>query len=313
MMSVYPPNMVGAIDLGGTKIETCLFDDQLREFDRRRAPTPSDSYASLLDAIVGQCKWLRKIAGDPQLPIGIGIPGLIDPKTGLSNTSNLRSMGQPLESDLRLHLGDSIAVENDCKCFTFSESNGGACDGYRLVFGLIMGTGLGGGVCQHGELMLHHNALAGEVGHIPLPANLVQEWKLPLLKCGCGRVGCYETLVSGTGMRRLGKHVCGLDVKAQQVFEGNFCGVTSLQSVYTVWLELLCALLDTIQLALDPECIVFGGGLSHAPTLIEDVSKRYEISLLQGIKAPIFKVARFGDSSGIRGAAINAQRKFRGA
>lgn len=312
-MSTYPKNMVGAIDLGGTKIEACLFDAQLREFDRKRTPTPSDSYASLLSAIVAQCQWLRKIADDPHLPIGIGIPGLIDPKSGLSNTANLRSMGQPLEADLRRHLGDAIAVENDCKCFTFSESNGGSSQGYRLVFGLIMGTGLGGGVCHQGELMLHHNALAGEVGHIPLPAHLVQARKLPLFACGCGRIGCYESLLSGTGIARLCRHICGFTAHAQEIFEGNFCGVTALQQVYAVWLELLCSLLDTVQLALDPECIVFGGGLSHAPTLVQDVSRRYAEGLLQGTTAPDFKVARFGDSSGIRGAAINAQRKFRGA
>ena len=312
-MAAYPANMVGAIDLGGTKIEACLFDAQLHALDSRRTPTPGDSYAALLDAIVAQCQWLRTIAADPHLPIGIGIPGLVDPKTGLSNTANLRSMGQPLQADLRRRLGDAIAVENDCKCFAFSECHGGASQGYQLVLGLIMGTGLGGGVCQQGELMLHHNALAGEVGHIPLPANLLHAWHLPLIACGCGRVGCYETLVSGTGLARLSQHLCGVSVQAQAVFEGHASGVEALQQVYTVWLELLCALLDTVQLVLDPQCIVFGGGLSRAPSLVEDVSRRYASGLLRGISAPDFKVARFGDSSGIRGAAIHAQRKFRGA
>ncbi|MCW5320935.1 ROK family protein [Verminephrobacter aporrectodeae subsp. tuberculatae] len=300
--------MWGAIDLGGTKIEACLYDAQLQPVQRQRVATPQGAYAGLLDAIEQQCLWLQGCAGDAHLPIGMGIPGLIDRQTGLSTTANLSAMGQPLQADLSARLGRPIAVENDCKCFALSEAQGGAGAGQALVFGLILGTGVGGGLCRQGELMLHHLGISGEVGHVALPVHCTEQWRLPVLRCGCGRTGCYETYVSGPGMARLCQHLTGRALGAQDIAQGHARGDAQLQTVYRVWLWLLCELLHTMQLAIDPDCVVFGGGLSRIPGLPEQVAQAFPAHQLPGLRAPRFASAQFGDSSGVRGAAILAQR-----
>ena len=301
-------NLFGAIDLGGTKIEACVFDAQLQAVQCQRIVTPHGSYSELLDGIVQQCQQLQTWANDPKLPIGIGIPGLIDRQTGLSTTANLRASGQPLQADLSARLGRHIAVENDCKCFTLSEAQGGAGNGYRVVFGLILGTGVGGGVCSQGQLLLHHNGLSGEVGHIALPAPGVEQWMLPVLRCGCGRSGCFETYLSGPGMTRLCEHLIGQSRSAPEIVQGHASGDPQLHKVFQVWLSLLCELLHTVQLVIDPDCVVFGGGLSRIPRLAEYVAEAFPSHQLPGLRAPHFAKALFGDSSGVRGAAILAQR-----
>jgi predicted NBD/HSP70 family sugar kinase len=177
-----------------------------------------------------------------------------------------------------------------------------------VVLGLVLGTGVGGGVCVQGEPLLHHNGLSGEVGHIALPAPCVAQWGLPLIRCGCGRTGCYETYLSGPGMARLCKHLTGQTLSAPEIVQGHAHGNPALQNVFAVWVSLLCELLHTVQLVLDPDCVVFGGGLSRIPALSEHVAQAFPSHQLPGLRAPHFASAQFGDSSGVRGAAILAQR-----
>lgn len=298
----------GGIDLGGTKIEACLFNADMNPIERIRIATPRNSYVDLLDAVVQQCSWLQTRSGNSLLPIGIGIPGLIDRRTGLSLTSNLVAMNQPLSADIESRLGRHIPIQNDCKCFALSEAMGGAGAGYDVVFGLVLGTGVGGGFAQHGRLVLHHNALSGEVGHIPIPAHWVQQWSAPVLQCGCGRMGCYETLLSGTGLRRLCMHMTGQDVSTQDIVARHATGDADFMPVYAAWLDLLCELVQTIQLVGDPDCIVLGGGVSQSPHLIHHLTHTYPAHKSKGIRAPSFLIANYGDSSGVRGAAILAQQ-----
>lgn len=309
-MSAKEDTMYGAIDLGGTKIEACLFDADLQAIAKKRMATPRNSYAELLDAVLEQCHWLSQLAGIPDLPIGIGIPGLIERQTGLSITANLPAMGHPLQADLSHRLGRSIAVENDCKCFALSEAHSGAGRAHDVVFGLILGTGVGGGVCRHGELMSHHNGLSGEVGHFGLPSHLASQWQLPVLPCGCGRTGCYETLVSGPGMSRLCAHLTGVARDVPEIIRGRDAGDPELSQVYSRWLELLCELMVTIQFVIDPDCIVLGGGLSRIEHLALHLTTRFPAHQLAGLTAPAIVCAEFGDSSGIRGAAMLARNRF---
>lgn len=304
--------MFGAIDLGGTKIEACLFDPDLNPVDKRRLLTPQGSYAALLDAVAQQCQWLTHTAADAQLPIGIGVPGLVDRETGLSWTSNLPATGKPLQADIMARLGRSVAMANDCKCFALSEAHGGAGHGMPLVFGLILGTGVGGGLCHHGRLMLHHGGLAGEVGHFGLPAHLVEEFRLPLLDCGCGRRGCFETLVAGPGMQRLCQHLTGQTFETQAIAAGMVAGDAALAGVFDCWLTLLAELLHTIHLVVDPDCIVLGGGLSLIDGLAQRLSQQFARQQLPATLAPQIRCARFGDSSGVRGAAILARQLSQG-
>lgn len=299
--------MLGGIDLGGTKIEACLFDSSLNVLHVNRISTPRSSYQDLLDAILSQCLWLEELARDRNLKIGIGVPGLIDRQTGLSTTANLPATGKPLQLDLNRILGRALAVENDCKCFALSESHDGSGSGANFVLGLILGTGIGGGFCMNRSLLSHNNGVSGEVGHIPMPAHLISRWKLPVLSCGCGRTGCYETLVSGPGMARLCLHLTGRSISAPHIVDGFLSGDSELAMVFNVWLTLLCELIQAVQLVIDPDCIVFGGGLSKIPDLAERVSEVFSLHQLPGIRAPIFAKAKYGDSSGVRGAAILAK------
>ena len=142
----------GGIDLGGTKIETKLFDANMNEVAVRRTPTPRDNYDKLLAALLSEISWLRSTAGNAKMSVGLGLPGFIDPCTGKSITSNLPATGRMLQADLRVYAGCQIAVENDCNCFALSEAHGGGGEGFHRVFGLILGTGLGGGFCVDGAL-----------------------------------------------------------------------------------------------------------------------------------------------------------------
>jgi len=303
--------MYGGIDLGGTKIEACLFDAGLTEIARRRVPTPRDSYDGLLDALVAQYRWLQGEAGSDSLPLGVGIPGLMDAVTGLSLASNLPSRGRPLRQELSARLGFDVPVRNDCKCFALSEARGGAGQGYRTVFGLILGTGCGGGVCRDGDLIDSMNDLPGEVGHIGIAVNATPD--LPVLPCKCGRRGCYETLVSGPGMSALARHLTGVDLPPDRIAAGAAAGDGDLAAVLAAWADIACALLRTIQATVDPDCIVLGGGLSRIPGIETLLLERAPFHLIAGVRRPAVLVAKFGDSSGVRGAAMLAAPEWKRA
>jgi predicted NBD/HSP70 family sugar kinase/fructoselysine-6-P-deglycase FrlB-like protein len=299
----------GAIDVGGSKIEAALFDDDLRPLGKRRIDTPKETYEALVEAIVEQAESLGKETGG-LAAIGIGLPGLIDSATGLSLTSNLPATGRHLSADLSARLGRLVPVENDCKCFALSEANGGAGAGHRTVFGLILGTGVGGGVCVDGRLVKGLNGLPGEVGHFGLPAERVAKYGLPLVTCGCGRMGCYETYVSGPGLSRIAVHVTGRPMMAEEIANAAAEGDAAMQGVRDIWLDLLAELIHTIQLTVDADCVVLGGGLSRIAGLAEDLASAFETHKLPGVRSPVFKVAEHGDASGTRGAAILARQSI---
>jgi predicted NBD/HSP70 family sugar kinase len=296
--------MFGGIDLGGTKIEACLFDAGLEEIESRRIATPSHSYPALVDALAAQYDWLRERAGLERLPLGVGIPGVIERHSGFSLTANLPATGMPLRDDLSRRVGFAVAVENDCKCFALSEANGGAGAGYETVFGLILGTGCGGGVCRGGRLVTGANGLPGEIGHIGAP--LATGFDLPLVRCGCGRIGCYETLISGPGMTALARHQTGVEWRPEQIVAAAAAGDPAMQRVFETWIAVLCELLNLIQVTIDPDCIVLGGGLSRIEGVAALLSARFPWRKMEGALAAVIVTARYGDSSGVRGAAMLA-------
>jgi predicted NBD/HSP70 family sugar kinase len=301
--------MFGGIDLGGTKIEAGLFNAEMEPIASRRVATPR-SYPALIDALALQYGWMLETAAVDQLPLGIGIPGQVDRESGLSLTANLPAHGKPLRSDLSRRLGFAITVENDCKCFALSEANGGAGAGYDTVFGLILGTGCGGGVCRNGRLVLGANDLPGEIGHVGVPARFVVAAGLPLLTCGCGRIGCYETLVSGPGLSALARIRTGATMRPDAIAAAAAGGDPAMQSVIELWLDLMSELLNLIQVAIDPNCIVLGGGLSRIAHLEEWLAARFPWCGMVAVGPPAIVTARYGDSSGVRGAAMLAARRF---
>jgi len=304
---IYPAStrratLYGGMDVGGTKIETCLFDEQFQPLERRRVDTACATYEQLLECIVGEARWLEACAGR-SVELGIGLPGLVDQDSGRSLTSNLPAMGRPLREDLTARLGRRVAMANDCKCFALSEANGGAGEEAETMLGLILGTGVGGGVTYRGRLVLGYNDLPGEVGHLGIPGRFVAELNLPILRCGCGRLGCYETLVAGAGLARLAaRHdpvVRSPAEIAAQAEAGNAVMATALNE----WLTLLAELINTAQCTIDMDCVVLGGGLSRIPNVEQRLAQTYRAHQFAG-REPRFAVARFGDASGTRGAAL---------
>lgn len=301
--------MYGGIDLGGTKIEACLFDSDLGEITRRRIATPRTSYEELVDALVGQYDWLRGEAGVTLLPLGVGIPGQVDTETGLTLASNLAANEKPLRQDLSRRLGFPVLFENDCRCFAFSEANGGAGADHDTVFGLILGTGCGGGVCFKGAIVEGRNGLPGEeVGHLGIPADAAPGITLPMERCPCGRKGCYETLISGPGIARLARGLKGLHFEAHEIAE-KAATHPELGEILDVWAHVVCELFRTIQATVDPDCIVLGGGMSRIPDVEKLLLKHLPDHLLEGGRPPAVLLAKYGDSSGVRGAAMLAALK----
>jgi N-acetylglucosamine kinase len=178
------------------------------------------------------------------------------------------------------------------------------------VFGLILGTGIGGGIC-HGETLFQTvNGVAGEVGHMAISGVLTKEFNLPILTCGCGRQGCFETLASGPGMTRLAKLVMGgAPMSAQEIATQAASEAVGPQRVIEIWLRIVTELIGNLQLTIDPDCIVLGGGLSNIPNVCNQISEILPSALLQGASKPMVTKAKFGDSSGTRGAALAARRK----
>jgi predicted NBD/HSP70 family sugar kinase len=290
------------MDVGGSKIETCLFDGQFHALERRRVETACTTYEELLDCIVAEARWLDSSAGGA-VDLGIGLPGLVDRATGRALTSNLPATGRPLREDLIAQLGRDVAMANDCKCFALSEANGGAADGSEIALGLILGTGVGGGVTRQGRLVLGHNDLPGELGHLGIPGHFVTEWALPMLLCGCGQIGCYETLVSGPGLVRLAGRHGAAGREPADIARLAMTGDEAMAVTMHEWLTLLAELIHTAQCTIDMDCVVLGGGLSRIPDVAPMLADTYRARQIAD-RETRFAVAHFGDASGTRGAAM---------
>lgn len=296
--------MLSALDLGGTKIEAGVFSSDMKLIEWCRIPTPKTSYEDLLAALQQQIEWTREVVGLRQLPLGVGLPGLVDDASGLSFTSNLPATGKPLRADLGERAGQAVFLENDCKCFALSEAVGGDADEFDTVFGLILGTGIGGGVCHHGKLVRGAHGMPGEVGHIGLPAAMVQRYDLPLLTCGCGSVGCYETLCAGPGLEKLCEYRTGKILIAAEIGASE---LPEIQEVLQLWATLLAELIHTLRLTIDPDCVVLGGGLSKLPKVADLLTTALHAHPFSTSYMPQILLPRFGDSSGLRGAALLAK------
>src|SRR6267143_7129490 len=196
---VYSNLRIG-VDIGGTKIEALALDPAGREILRKRVPSPRGDYDATISAVKGLVEEIDSSSG-VKGSVGIGIPGALSRVTGLvKNANSTWLIGRPLKQDLERALGREVRIENDANCFALSEAIDGAGKGARSVFGVILGTGVGGGIVVDGEVLLGRNAIAGEWGHNPLP--LPGEADLPLPKCYCGRSGCIETYLSGPALER---------------------------------------------------------------------------------------------------------------
>jgi fructokinase len=295
------------IDLGGTKIAGILFGDGDMVRAELRRPSPQHDYAATIAAIgdvVADLVQQSGLSGPPSsgATIGIGIPGSISPRTGLVHNANSTWLnGRPFDRDLQAALGRPIKLSNDANCFALSEAHDGAALGAKSMFGVIIGTGCGGGVVIGGRLVDGPHGIAGEWGHIPLPWADASEHPGPL--CWCGQSGCMETWVSGTALsdayaRATGSRLTGEDIVAR-LNDGDALARTVIER----HADRLARGLALITNILDPEVIVLGGGLSKLSHLYDLLPKLMSRWMFADHATPDVRPPHWGDASGVRGAA----------
>jgi fructokinase len=285
------------IDLGGTKIEGIAIADDGRERMRRRIASPRGDYANTLAAVSGLVRTIEQGTGS-RGTVGIGIPGTISPATGLIKNSNSTWLnGQALGEDLSRLLERPVRFANDANCFALSEATDGAAAGARVVFGVIIGTGTGGGVVIDRRVLVGVNAIGGEWGHNPLPAARGVESPGPA--CYCGRRGCIETFLSGPALA--GDY--GPGVTAAEVAARAASGEALADAALARYEDRMARALASVVNLLDPDVIVLGGGLSNIDRLYERVPQLWSPHIFSDTVATRLVRARHGDSSGVRGAA----------
>jgi fructokinase len=289
------------IDVGGTKIEGIALDARGHELRRLRIDTPRGEYDGTVDAIAGVVEELERTTKRVG-SVGVGIPGTIVRSTGLVKNANSTWLnGRPLEADLSRRLEREVRCANDANCFAVSEATDGAAAGRSVVFGVIVGTGCGGGIAIDGRVHAGRNGLAGEWGHMPLP--WAEGDELPGPECYCGRRGCLEMWISGTGFELDYARVNGQDLRAREIVvaagEGEPQALAALERLE----DRMARGLAVVVGMLDPDVIVVGGGLSNVESLYAGVSRRLrEYPFGGGVDTPVVR-AMHGDSSGVRGAA----------
>lgn len=299
--------MIYGLDIGGTKIELAIFDRQLKLQDCRRRPTPTRDYPQFLDAVARMVQEADQKTG-ARGSVGIGLCGFLDSR-GRAVTANIACInGRRVAEDLAARLGRPAHIENDVNAFTCSEVAGGAAAGVKYALGLVIGTGLAGGLCLDGRLYLGRQKAALECGHIALPAVLQQRHKLPLRQCGCGGWGCAEIWLSGPGLLRFGG-LYGADCgDTEGLMAAVREGKAPALEAFSAWMQCLGGFFAQLVLLYDPDIIVLGGGLSGLPEIYQQIDAAMRPWLLGSLTAPAIVPPRFGDSSGVRGAALIGQR-----
>ena len=289
------------IDLGGTKTEAIALAAESVVAERRRIATPRD-YEGTLDAIARLVAELETETGCPGT-VGVGIPGVVTRATGLvKNANSTWLIGRPLQADVERRLARPVRIANDANCFTLSEAIDGAGQGMDTVFGVILGTGVGGGIAVRQRILDGPNQVAGEWGHNPLPW-MTDEERAESPLCYCGKTGCVETWISGPGFERDAERLSGAARPAREVVRaaagGDACALHALRRYEDRLARGLAAVINL----LDPDVIVLGGGMSNLPDLAQSVSTLLPVYVFSDAVLTRVVPNRHGDSSGVRGAA----------
>ena len=289
------------LDLGGTKIEAVALDGQGSELARKRVPTPAGDYRATLAAVAALVRDIETQTGQ-RATVGVGMPGAVSPATGrIKNANSVCLIGQPLGEDLAALLGREVRLANDANCFALSEATDGAAAGADVVFGVIIGTGTGGGVVVHGRVLQGPNAIAGEWGHNPLP--WPRDMERPGPACYCGKHGCIETYISGPGLSLDHGTVTGQTLSATDIARGAESGEAACVATLERYEDRLARALATVINILDPDVIVLGGGLSNIARLYRNVPRLWGDYIFSDRVDTRLVQAKYGDASGVRGAA----------
>ncbi|MEQ8707985.1 MAG: ROK family protein [Rhodospirillales bacterium] len=286
------------IDLGGTKIEGILLSSGGHVLRRKRVPTPQGDYTRTIQAICDLVDELET-GQSATCTVGIGIPGTIAPDTRLvKNANSTWLIGKPLDRDLMSALQRPVRLANDADCFAMSEATDGAAAGCQTVFGVILGTGVGGGIVISHHLLAGPNAIAGEWGHNPLPA--MSRSEQPGTACYCGRTGCIETFLSGPGLATRHHQRTGEELSAEQIAS---LATPTCEASMAAYEDQLARALGSIINIIDPDAIVLGGGLSKIERLFRNVPLIWERYVFSPTVVTRLLPPKHGDSSGVRGAA----------
>ncbi len=289
------------VDLGGTKIEAAVLDRAGTVRRRRRVATPSGDYRATIVAIAALVSALEHDLG-AGATVGIAMPGAISPLNGLVKNANSTCLnGRPLKRDLEAALGRPVRLANDANCFTLSEATDGAAAGLATVFGIILGTGVGGGIAVSSEILAGANAIAGEWGHTPLPWPAPDE--LPGPPCYCGRRGCIETFLSGPGLAADHRRHTGQTLTAAAIAAAANSGDPPALATMERHAKRLARGLAIVINLLDPNAIVLGGGLSAIAMLYDRVPQLWSRWIFSDVVSTRLLPPLHGDSSGVRGAA----------
>ena len=236
--------------------------------------------------------------------MGIAAAGLANPTSGTWISANLPANGMPFVQDVAKATGRQQTWLNDCRAFTQAEVIFGAGQSKGTIVGLVLGTGIAGGVSIDGTLINHGDGQSGEFGHMPISGAVIAAHSLPILKCGCGRFGCYETYGSGPGMERLAKHLLGRDLTSREIVFSRI--KPDISRVWEIWCEINAALILTIMTIIDPKIIVLGGGLSQISGIIEDLEKALVRSAWRELTIPSIRLGVRGETAAALGAAYAA-------
>ncbi|MGE0970519.1 fructokinase [Klebsiella sp. WOUb02] len=295
--------MIG-IDLGGTKTEVIALDDRGVEHFRHRVPTPKNDYAATIRTIA-ELVWLAEKSTGQQGSVGVGIPGTISRHTGkVKNANSVWLNGQPLDRDLSALLKRPVVVANDANCLAISEAADGAGAGYKVVFAVIIGTGCGGGLAVKQGVYVGDNGVAGEWGHNPLPWPDEKDLRyMRDVPCYCGKTGCTETFISGTGFERTYQRLSGVHLRGKEIVSRLAQGETSAEQAMQYYERRLSKALAALINILDPGVIVLGGGMSNVDRLYTTLPQLLPQYIFGGECDTPVRKALHGDSSGVRGAA----------
>ena len=289
------------IDLGGTKIEAIAFDEDGSVILRERILAPRGDYDATLEAISGLVNNIEERL-QRTAAVGVGMPGTISPATGLVKNANSTWLnGRAFAEDLPQRLGRPVRFANDANCFTLSEATDGAAAGLNIVFGVILGTGVGGGIAVGGQVLYGCNGISGEWGHNPLP--WPEHDELPGTSCYCGRSGCIETLLSGPGLTRDYARAGGETVAAVEITARAERGEPQAKASLDRYVNRLARALASVINVVDPDAIVLGGGMSNVEVLYSAVPAQWSRFVFSDRVDTRLLRAKHGDSSGVRGAA----------
>lgn len=293
-------------DIGGSKIALGVFDSSRQLQWEKRIPTPKESYDAFLEAVIGLV-----VEADERFQcrgtVGIGIPGMPETEGGLLYAANVpAASGKPLRADLSRLLDRDVRLDNDANCFAISEAWDDEFTQYPLVMGLILGTGVGGGIVQNGKSITGHSYITGEFGHIRLPVDALEVVgrDFPLTRCGCGQHGCIENYLSGRGFAWLYNHFYQQSLTSPEIVALWLQGDANAREHVERYLDLLAVCLGNILTIVDPDLVVLGGGLSNFSAIADGLAQRLPRHLLPVARPPRIERARHGDAGGMRGAAF---------